>query len=284
MAQDTSEIAAALMVATGFQLVGNNDLLAKLQAIVPNGRTAMRDSLLAGISLILKLNTALQELSLAETWNFVHIVITDGQDTASRASLQDTAKAMLMVGQAIPVSRCKTIIIGIDLGEDRQATAELVALRQFGGENCEIYEIGAVDIAGLFDRIQVSLGVMRETRVGVAQSPTGERAVVIARREQAVMQVSRTSFAIVFNIDISGSMRENGRYERVKRSVAQFLQKCPSDDLVSGICFSDTVTLLGPMQVNRAPAITYQPNSAASSYSHQYQPQPSGDTCCCTVF
>ena len=290
MAQDTSEVAARLMFSTGFQFVGNNDLLAKLQAITPNGRTAMRDSLLAGISLILKLNNALQELSLAETWNFVHIVITDGQDTASRASLEETAKAMLIVGQAIPVSRCKTIIIGIDLGEDRNATAELLALKHFGGENCEMYQIESVNIAGLFERIQVNLGILRETQVGVAQSSTGEKAIIITQRDQAVMQIKRTSFAVVFNIDISGSMKENGRYERVKESVAQFLQKCPSDDLVSGICFSDSVVLLGPMQENGQSAITYLQDPATvyheftSSLKRYYYKDPVRRRRFCAVF
>jgi len=283
MAENSANIAAELLVATGFQTVGHNNLLAKLCSIVPNGRTAMRDSLLAGISMILKLNQCLQQLGLAENWNFVHILITDGQDTASKASLQEAAGAMLAVGQRIPVSRCKTLIIGIDLGEDRKATAELLALRQFGGENCQIFEIGAVNIDELFNRIQVNLGVMRETSVGVAQSPTGQRAVVIAQREQAVVQVSRTSFAVVFNIDISGSMQENGRYERVKRSVAQFLAKSPEDDLVAGICFNESVMLLGQMQARGPPALANQQSSAGSSQQQYYQNQSSGQ-CCCSLF
>jgi hypothetical protein len=287
----TAKVAAVLMVATGFEAVGNNNLLAKLQAITPDGRTAMRDSLLAGISLILKLNTALQELRVAETWNFVHIVITDGQDTASRASLQDTAKAMRIVGRVIPVSRCKTIIIGVDLEKDRKAAAGLLALKEFGGENCEKYEIELVNIAELFDRIQVNLGTLRETRVGVAQSPTGEQAIIITQRDQAVMQVSRTSFAIVFNIDISGSMRENGRYERVKESVEHFLQKCPPDDLVSGICFSNSVVLLGPMQADGQSAITYLQDPTrvyqevtTSLKPYYYKDSGSATRCSCAVF
>lgn len=281
MAQDSSFLAAALLAATGFQTVGNNDLLGRLQCIRPEGRTAMRDSLLAGISVILRLNDELQKLGHAENWNFVHILITDGQDTASKASLEQAASAMLMVGQRIPVSRCKTIIIGLDLEEDRRATAELVALRQFGGENCQIFEIGAVKIDELFDRIQVNLGVMRETAIGVAQSPTGQRAVMVAQRDRAVMQVSRTSFAVVFNIDISGSMQENGRYERVKRSVAQFLAKSPDDDLVAGICFNDSVMLLGQMQARAQPALTFENSSPARQ---QYYQNQSGGQCCCSTF
>lgn len=196
--------------------------MSRLNAITPNGGTAMRDSLLAGISLILKLNDALMQIGEEERWNFVHILITDGQDTGSEASLEEAAKAMYVVGRTIPVSRCKTIIIGIDLENSPQATAELVVLNQLGGENCELHEIGSVNISDLFDRIQIGLGISRQTGVGLIQSPTGQRALVISQRNQPFMRVSRTSFAVVFNIDISGSMC-GSRYQQVKQSVAHFL-------------------------------------------------------------
>ena len=70
-------------------------MMSRLNAIEPSGGTAMRDSLLAGTGLVLKLNQALMQLGEAEHWNFVHIIITDGQDTSSKASLEDTAAAML---------------------------------------------------------------------------------------------------------------------------------------------------------------------------------------------
>ena len=173
--------AAMLLASLGFQTVGTSGILAGLNGITPDGGTAMRDSMLLGIGLILKLNEALGQLGVAQIWNFVHILITDGQDTSSKASIEDTAKALYLVGQTIPVSRCKTIIIGIDLGENVQATAELMALNRIGGENCELHEINSVEISSLFNRIQVSLGIRRETGVGVIQSSSGQRAVVMAQ-------------------------------------------------------------------------------------------------------
>jgi hypothetical protein len=72
--------------------------------------------------------------------HFVHILITDGQDTSLQQTLQQAAYAM-SVSVRFPVSRCKTEIIEIDLEENPQATAELMLLDQLGLENCRVSEI-----------------------------------------------------------------------------------------------------------------------------------------------
>jgi len=250
----TLQLAAALLSQLGFETVGSNTVMPRLNAITPGGGTAMRDSLIAGVGLILKLNSALGELGEAERWNFVHILITDGQDSESKSTLEDAAKVMYLIGQTIPVSRCKTIIIGIDLENSPQAAMELVVLSELGGENCQIHEIESVNISDLFNRIQVELGILRQTGVGVVQNSEGEQAVVVAQRSQAVMCVSRTSFAVVFNIDISGSM-SGSRYRRVKESVAHFLANTPADDLVASLCFNSSVMMLKSVEVRTAPAL-----------------------------
>lgn len=38
---------------------------------------------------MLQLNTLVHKLGMGGLWNFVHIVITDGQDTSSKASLKE---------------------------------------------------------------------------------------------------------------------------------------------------------------------------------------------------
>jgi Mg-chelatase subunit ChlD len=287
MTTASQQLAAVLLGSLGFQAVGNNDVMARLNAITPSGGTAMRDSLLTGVTLILKVNEALMQIGEAENWHFVHIIITDGQDTESKASLEDTAAMMYLIGQTIPISRCRTIIIGIDLGMDPQATIELITLQQLGGENCEIYEIGSVEISDLFQRIQVSLGIVQQRGVGVVQTASGQRAVVVAQRNQPVMQVSRTSFAVIFNVDISGSM-SGSRYQRVKQSVGQFLASTPPDDLVAGICFNSAVNLLGVTQPQPVVQRAAQPRPATSSVVqtavqptvHAPVPVVKGSGCC----
>lgn len=249
--QETAPLASALLSALGFQRVGSNTVLSRLDCIEPDGSTVMRDSLLAGTLLILKLGQALTQIGEADRWNFVHILITDGMDTDSKATLAETAAAMLDVGRFISVARCRTVIIGIDLASNPEAVASLLLLRTFGLQNCEIHNIESVAISDLFERIQVDLGIVRRTEIGVIQSEAGVETLVVAQQDQAVLHLSRTSFAVVFNIDVSGSMAQNGRYERVKRSIAQFLTATPADDLVAGICFSDSVMSLAQMKIRQ---------------------------------
>ena len=284
MANPQHILAGALLASIGFELVGQNSILPRLNQAVPSGGTAMRDSMLAGIGLILKLNSALGQLGVSTMCNFVHIVITDGQDTSSKASLEDTAAAFYTVGKTIPISRCRTIIIGIDLGQDEKTTKELVALRILGGENCELYDIGSVQMSDLFNRIQVNLGIIRQTGMAVVHTSSGQRAVMMATRDQAVAQVSRTSFAVVFNIDISGSM-QGSRFGQVKKSIAEFLSRTPPDDLVAAICFNNQVSLLGqqaqpppkaPARVAPAPAARYTRPVPAKRYT----PVAKSHSCC----
>jgi Mg-chelatase subunit ChlD len=56
-------------------------------------------------------------------------------------------------------------------------------------------------------------------------------------------EFSKVLFAIVFNIDISGSMAGR-RFNLVKKSVRKFLAECPNDDFVAAICFNSTPRLL----------------------------------------
>jgi hypothetical protein len=106
--------------------------MASLDSISPDGGTAMRDSLLTGIGMILNLNAALMQIGRADDWHFMHILITDGQDTSSSASLEDAAERMQAVGEHVPVRRCKTEIIGIDLVESLDSSSELMYLKRKG--------------------------------------------------------------------------------------------------------------------------------------------------------
>jgi len=49
-----------------------------LRKIKPNGGTAMRDSLIRGNQLMLKLNQGLKEMGTDSHFNFVHVILTDG--------------------------------------------------------------------------------------------------------------------------------------------------------------------------------------------------------------
>lgn len=232
-------LASAVLSATGFAPVSHSDLMYKLDCISPSGQTAMRDSMKVGIAMILQLNQMLGRLGAGQVWNFLHIVITDGQDTQSSTSLQDLCGLMMAVGMTIPVSRCRTVIIGIDLDADANGRAQLMAINQLGGENCDIYDVGSVNVGEIFSRLSVSLGVRRTTNVMGVQMG-GRGALVVQQRNQPVLQVSQKRFAVLFNLDVSGSM-SGPRWSRVKESVRSFLSQMPEGDLVAGIVFNGQV-------------------------------------------
>lgn len=232
-------LASAVLTATGFAPISNSDLMYKLDRIAPSGQTAMRDSMKVGIAMILQLNQLLGRIGVAQVWNFLHIVITDGQDTQSSTSLEDLCGLMMMVGMTIPVSRCRTIIIGIDLDADANGRAQLMAINQLGGENCDIYDVGSVNVGEIFSRISVSLGMRRNVNV-VGMQMGGRGVVMVQQRNQPVLQVSQKRFAVLFNLDVSGSM-SGPRWERVKASVRSFLSQMPEGDLVAGIVFNGQV-------------------------------------------
>ena len=55
-----------------------SNLNKKLENIHPDGGTAMRDSIVTGIEMVIKLEQLLKELGIAQNYNFVNVVITDG--------------------------------------------------------------------------------------------------------------------------------------------------------------------------------------------------------------
>ena len=96
---------AMLLGALGFEPAPRSTIPARLSHLSPSGGTSLRDSVKAGLSMILQLNSALEQLGSMEVWNFVHIVITDGEDLGSQTSVEALALLFLMINQAIPTSR-----------------------------------------------------------------------------------------------------------------------------------------------------------------------------------
>ena len=91
----------------------------------------MRDSLIEGCKLMLKLHNALKQMGTADHYNFVHVVLTDGIDENSKSSLEDAIKIMLLIGQLISVKALKIIFIGV--GVSNKAEKELQVLAAAGG-------------------------------------------------------------------------------------------------------------------------------------------------------
>ncbi|OMJ72401.1 hypothetical protein SteCoe_29164 [Stentor coeruleus] len=259
-----------LMAELGYEPVEKNTIMQKLNLLKPSGGTALRDSVGFGVSLILKLNQALSEIGTSEIWNFVHIVITDGDDTSSKTKPEELAALFYLINQTIPTSRCSTSYVGIELSQ--KAAAELTLISVFGGNSCNAYQANNVNLNQIFDRISIDVGIVRQ--VGVVGVNSGNQsALMIHQRSAPVVQVKRNRFAVLLNLDFSGSMRGQ-RWNSLKNSVSMFLRNLQQGDLACCCLFNDKVQMLNRLQISQPkPAITYsQPSSNASMQISQPKP------------
>ena len=67
MFERAQPLASALLAPLGFKPVGSNTVLRSLNCIEPSGGTAMRNSLMAGTMLILKLGQTLAQIGEADS-------------------------------------------------------------------------------------------------------------------------------------------------------------------------------------------------------------------------
>lgn len=74
------------MLVRGYEPANTSSLPAKLR----NGLTAMRDAVVQGTSLMLDLFKVINDQRMAENWNFVHVILTDGSDNSSKVNMQQT--------------------------------------------------------------------------------------------------------------------------------------------------------------------------------------------------
>lgn len=241
MSELNATILATLMTQLGYEAVNNCSILNRLSNITPSGCTALRDSIQTGIQFTLELNTVLMKIGAGNAWNFVHIVITDGADTSSKCPLENLASLFLLIGQRIPKERCLTVFIGVDL--ESKALAELALLTTFGGDTCQMFNINRVELDSIFQKITADLiGVRREVGVGLF-SAGGVAGMAVSHRDRPVYNLRKTNFAVLLNLDISGSMK-GARFEALKGSVLRFLRNLDGNDLVSCLVFNDKVNLI----------------------------------------
>ena len=73
-------LSAMIFEKLGFEDASETSIPTILEGVHPKGGTALRDSIIGGNSLILKLFQMLQKTGASNNWNFVHVVLTDGLD------------------------------------------------------------------------------------------------------------------------------------------------------------------------------------------------------------
>ena len=106
-------LSALILQELGFEDAEDTSVSSILSNIYPQGGTAMRDSLIAGCQLMIKLYEMLQKTGTASNWNFAHVILTDGEDQHSKANLETTIQILALIGQKLNVKVLKIIIIGV---------------------------------------------------------------------------------------------------------------------------------------------------------------------------
>lgn len=121
----------------------------------------MRDALLYGNNLMMQLHAILERDATANNWFFMHILITDGHDTDSNATIQQTYQALSMLRADMNVRDLKIVILGVDI-EYNYANA-LRNLVSAAGIHGEYHDITHTDIREMFHRIRNDAGMLNRT-------------------------------------------------------------------------------------------------------------------------
>jgi hypothetical protein len=106
-----------------------------------------------------------------------------------------------------------------------------------GGENAEYYNVNSSDISNIFNKIEVGLGISKNIKMMGVTSSQGN-AVFLKQEYNPYLQIKVKNFAVMFNLDVSGSMSGN-KWNNVCSSVTNFIKKMGGNDLVSGLVFND---------------------------------------------
>ena len=194
--------------------------------------------------MILKLNQDLAKMGASEAFSFVHIVITDGIDTVSSTSLEELAIRFALVGRCIPKERCLTVFIGVELSPE--AAIQLAMLAALGEDTCQLYNVNKVELGDIFQRISASIGVRREVNIGVIQA-RGMSAMAFSQKNTPILQIRRRNFAVLLNLDISGSMIGQ-RFNALRQSVQNFMGNLEGNDIASCLVFNNQVQLINSYQ------------------------------------
>ncbi len=99
----------------------------------------MRDSIVQGTSLMLDLFKVINDQGLAQSWNFVHVILTDGSDNASKVNLEQTKAVLKLIHDQLRGLNLKIIFIGV--GVDYSTSNILKQLAAAAGGNGKYIDI-----------------------------------------------------------------------------------------------------------------------------------------------
>ena len=215
-----------------------SNLLAQLRATIPNGTTSLYDAIFVGIKRLLELYAILTKFQTSSIWNFVHIIVTDGEDTNSKNELKELLGMMMFIGVTLQKAILKTWFIGVDIDSNKQAQKDIMVLSAVGGDNLDFMNISNLEISKVFEKIKVELGMSKQ----INMIKTGN---VIAVAQKNVMQINvkKERYVVLFTLDKSGSM-EGSKWTKLCQGVESFMKGLDDQDLIGCTTFNSEVMIL----------------------------------------
>ena len=227
----------------GFESASDSRLPDLLDSISPSGSTAMRDAILESSLRLLKIGGIINKIGTGKLYNFVNIILTDGDDNASKASIESTCQAMMAIGASLPCKTLKTFFIGVDLQSSSKAAAEIAAMVVLGGKNAQYMNVKETKIEDVFEKIKISIGIKEQTQAIATKNINGDFILALSKKKNPYILAEKQKFVVLFTLDVSGSM-EGERWEQVCSSVRRFVEYLDKDDLVCGVVFNNKVKVL----------------------------------------
>lgn len=231
-------IISSIKSSTGFSSPSESQIIPKLKRILPFNGTALKDSMIIGIDKLIELNRTLASFNPQHPMNFLHIIITDGADNCSTNQFTSVVTAIENQRNQLG-SRCKTVIIGIDLDRIPVGRAQL-KLIEAAFEDVSVYDINVVDLSNILDRIRLEINLVAEHISIEAQHPSGAMIEAQAAQVVASGRISRQKYAVLFNLDMSYSMLDS-RWSKLVKSIEDFFIHLCEQDLVNAQLFNDRV-------------------------------------------
>ena len=179
----------------------------------------MRDAIIYGNNLMLKLHKLIEASQAADSWTFLHIVITDGNDTDSVSSVKRASHMLNTTCIDLSIRDLKIIILGVEIEETYAKSIR--KLIEAAGTQGEYHDIDHTDLHQMFHRIREDAGIHNRT--------------ITLNNAEYSPQVE--NYAVLFTLDISGSM-QGKKWDVTRHATAEFIRHLESKDAVSAIIFN----------------------------------------------
>ena len=211
------------LLSCGFEPATRSSTPREIWNIHPHSGTAMRDALIYGNNLMLQLHDLIEKDCDGDRWSFVHILITDGHDTDSKASYEQTRQLLSRLRGDMNVKHLRIIILGVDI--EYEYARMLTNLVSAAGIHGEYHDITHTDISEIFHRIRTNMGIAE--RAPVNRNLNNMNNMNNMNRNAKNVQnpaINLSEFyAVLFTLDISGSMTGH-KWDVTRHAVVDFMR------------------------------------------------------------